>query len=233
MTTTQAAPAAPKATHLSVPLSALVLSKTHVQARRRLRFTDENIAEIAESIKVVGVLESIVTRPTAGGKQYEIIAGERRYLGAKRAGLAEAPISVREMTDDQVIEAQLIENLQREGLDPLDEAEGYRELMKLKNLTADQVAARIGKSRSYVYGRTKLLDLGKTEIKLIAEGKIDPTVATKIARIPVATLRSEAAKEIADNPQFTFKRAVEFLQQNYTVELVLDAHAGRERNRAA
>jgi ParB family chromosome partitioning protein len=138
-------------------LNVLKPSQTHIQELRRSRFDTKLIDELAESIKGVGVLQAILVRPLGVG--YEIVAGERRMLGAKKAGLKEIPATVRELNDEQVLEVQLIENLQREGLHELEEAEGYEELMKLKKISADAVADMVGRSRSYVFKRTKLLAL--------------------------------------------------------------------------
>jgi ParB/RepB/Spo0J family partition protein len=162
-------------------LNVLKPSQTHIQELRRSRFDTKLIDELAESIKGVGVLQPILVRPPARRRRYEIVAGERRWLGAKKAGLKEIPATVRELTDEQVLEVQLIENLQREGLHELEEAEGYEELMKLKKISADAVADMVGRSRSYVFKRTKLLALCPEARKAFYAGEIDASKALLIA----------------------------------------------------
>jgi ParB/RepB/Spo0J family partition protein len=130
----------------TIPLSSLRLSQTQAQAERRAHFDQAKLAELAESIKTVGLLQPLVVRPAPPyivehndqGPVYEtevgaceIIAGERRYLAAQLAGLVEVPCSVRQLTDEQVLEVQLVENLQREDLHELAEAEGYEALQQL------------------------------------------------------------------------------------------------------
>lgn len=116
-------------------LNALVPSKSHVQELRRARFKKEALQKLAEDIRRNGLMQPPLVRPMAGGK-HEIVYGERRFLGAKLAGLLEIYVSVRELSDEQALEAQLSENLEREDLHELEEAEGYEELMKLKKLKA-------------------------------------------------------------------------------------------------
>lgn len=145
-----------KPTISMLALSELVPSNTHIQELRRARFDQKLITELAESIKGVGVLQAILVRPLPAGEGskalqklgrnvHQIVAGERRFLAAKKAGLNEIPATVRELTDEQVLEVQLIENLQREDLHELEEAEGYEELMKLKKISADAVGDMVGR----------------------------------------------------------------------------------------
>lgn len=138
----------------ALPVSEIQTSRTHVQALRRARFTEEGLADLAASVKETGVVQPIIVRPV--DEQHEIVAGERRWRAAVMAGFDTIPAIVRDLTDEQVLEVQIIENLQREELLPLEEAEGYRELMNLKGIAAEDVGDLVGKSRSWVYGRLKL-----------------------------------------------------------------------------
>ena len=165
-------------------------SDTHIQQLRRSRFDQAAMAELIKSVEAQGVLQPIVVRRNpnvgpAGPEQllWQIVAGERRFLAARAAKLQAIPAVCRDLTDLQVLEIQLTENLQREGLHPLEEAEGYRELMQLKSITADTVAEEIGKSRSYVYGRLKLLDLQDAARDAFYDGSLDASKALELARI--------------------------------------------------
>ncbi len=207
-----------------IALASLVPSKTHLQELRRARFTKEALAELAASIAKVGILQAIVARPLAGsGSKFEIVAGERRYLAAKQAGLPAAPVNVRELSDDEVLEVQLIENLQREGLHELEEAEGYEELMKLKKISADAVADMVGRSRSYVFKRTKLLALCPEARKAFYAGDMDASTALLIARIPGAELQKKAMADLKEQREYgdiaNFKDAQDFIHEQYMLQL--------------
>lgn len=142
-----------------IPLAHTTPSRTNP----RRRFDTEGIESLAESIKQHGVLQSIlarpITEPGAGGAKFEVVAGERRFRAAKLAGLSEIPARVETMSDEEVLQVQIVENLQREDVHPLDEALGYRVLMSRAGLDAPEVARRVAKSETYVYQRVKLLDL--------------------------------------------------------------------------
>ncbi len=191
------APAAPAAMQTSaLPLDQITPSNTHIQLMRRERFSAPLLQDLARSISEIGVLQAIVVRPAGGvnAGRFELVAGERRWLAARIAGLATIPATVRDLTDEQVLKAQLVENLQREGLHPLEEAEGYDELMKLEKITADQVAEMVGKSRSYVFARLKLLALGIDARHAFYAGEIDASRALYIARIATPALQAKALK---------------------------------------
>ena len=178
-----------------LPIRAIAPSETHIQTARRDRYSAEALVELAKSIKSVGVLQPIVVRPLSamrGLAKFELVAGERRWLAADRAGLAHIPASVRDLSDAQVIEVQLVENLQREDLHEMEEAEGYRELMDLKHITADEVGVLIGKSRSYVYARLKLLALAEPAREAFARGELDSSRALIVARIQPEKLQAKA-----------------------------------------
>ena len=178
-----------------IALSSLRVSNTHAQTERRKRFDKAALAELTESIRTVGLLQPIVVRPI-DGDEYEVVAGERRFIAARAAGIDVTLCSVRQLTDEQVLEVQLVENLQRADLHPLDEADGYEALTRLHGYTVDDLAAKVGKSKAYVYGRLKLLSLGKVARKAFSEGKISPSIAGMIARIPLDELQADALEEI-------------------------------------
>lgn len=216
-----------------VPVSALRVSGTIAQRERRAQLDKASIAELAESIATVGVLQPLVVRlaPLAEGLNYlptdpthEIVAGERRFLAAKHAKLDTVPVIVRELTDEQVLEVQLVENLQRADVHPMAEAEGYEGLHKLGR-TVDEIADKVGKSKAYVYARMKLLDLGQAARKAFYAGKLTASTALYVARVPLAGgLQDEAVKEITsengwDRQPMSARRALEHIQQNYMLRL--------------
>lgn len=139
---------------------------------RRL-FTDESIGELAESIAAHGVLQPLIVRPKNGFKgMYEIIAGERRWRASQKAQLHEVPVIIKELTDQQALEIALIENLQRENLNPVEEAQGYKRLIEEFGHTQEKAAAVLGKSRSHVANMVRLLTLPRGVIDLMREGKL-------------------------------------------------------------
>lgn len=152
---------------LTVSLNELVPSP--FQPRRL--FTEEALTDLVESIREKGVLQPLLVREThALNARYEIIAGERRYRASKLAGLSEVPVIVKEFDDQATLEVALIENLQREDLSPLEEAEGYKRLLQEFDYTQEALAKVVGKSRSYVANMMRLLDLPVT-IKNLVENK--------------------------------------------------------------
>jgi len=159
----------------------------------RRYFDAEDLKKLAENIRQVGILEPLVVRPLAGEK-YEIVCGARRYRAAKIAELGEVPVVVRDYTDDQVLQVMISENLQRQDLAALDEAEGYSHVIAKRKLTAEQLAGQLGKSVSYVYMRMKLCDLIAPAKELMRKEK-DFTVshAEKTSRLTTA-LQQEALK---------------------------------------
>jgi ParB/RepB/Spo0J family partition protein len=150
----------------------------------RRRFDEKKLAELAESMAVNGVLQPILVRPNKAG--FEIVAGERRYRAAKLAKLTEIPAVVRELTNEQVIECQMVENGQREDVHPMEEAAGYEQLMKICKRDVRWIADRVGKSEKYVYDRIKLLELAKELQDLFWKGKIEAGHAILLARLTPA-----------------------------------------------
>ena len=134
----------------------------------RRQFEEEAIADLVESVREKGILQPILVRPIDGG--YEIIAGERRWRAAQRAQLHEVPVIIREFTDKEALEVALVENLQRQDLSPLEEAEGYRRLVDEFSHTQEELAKAVGKSRSHVANMMRLLAL-PDPIKAMVEAK--------------------------------------------------------------
>lgn len=133
-------------------------------------FDEAALNELAESIKEHGVLQPIIVRRK--GKSFEIVVGERRFRGSKIAGLSEIPVVVRELTDQQMMEIAILENLQREDLTPIEEAEAYQNLMESLNLTQEQLAFRLGKSRPHIANHIRLLSLPEVVRGHISAGNL-------------------------------------------------------------
>lgn len=136
----------------------------------RAAFPCEGIEELAQSIKEKGVLQPLLVRRTTHG--YELIAGERRFRAARLAGLREVPVIVREADEREALELALVENLQREGLNPIEEAHGYHRLVEQFGLTQDEVARRVGKNRSTVTNSLRLLQLPDEIQAQLADGRL-------------------------------------------------------------
>lgn len=133
-------------------------------------FDDEAIQELCDSIKEHGILQPIIVRKK--GTTYEIVAGERRFRAAKLAGLNELPAIVRELTDEETMELAILENLQREDLTPIEEAEAYSKLMVNLKLTQEQLAFRLGKSRSHIANHIRLLGLPEKVRDMVTDGSL-------------------------------------------------------------
>jgi ParB/RepB/Spo0J family partition protein len=178
----------------TLPLDRIELSRTAAQVARRKRFDAAALSDLADSMRQYGVLQPIICRSTA--TDYELVAGERRYLAAKQAGLAQIPAVVRSLSDAAVIEVQLIENLQRADVHPMEEAEGYQQLMKQHGHPIEELHTKVGKSRSYVYGRLKLLDLCKQARNAFYDGKLSASISLLVARIPGEALQKQALDRV-------------------------------------
>ena len=164
----------------------------------RKTFDDETLAELSASIAEHGLLQPIAVRPKPSGG-YLIVAGERRWRASRMAGLTEVPVIVKDVTDEQAMELALVENLQREDLDPVEEAAGIRELMTRCDLTQEQAARKLGKSRSALANSLRLLSLPETVLELLKSGFITIGHAKVVLSLPTPELQEEAAQMIADN----------------------------------
>lgn len=164
----------------------------------RKTFDDETLAELSASIAEHGLLQPIAVRPKPSGG-YLIVAGERRWRASRMAGLTEVPVIIKDVTDEQAMELALVENLQREDLDPVEEAAGIRELMTRCDLTQEQAARKLGKSRSALANSLRLLSLPETVLELLKSGFITIGHAKVVLGLPTPELQEEAAQMIADN----------------------------------
>jgi ParB/RepB/Spo0J family partition protein len=210
----------------------------------RKTFDATKLAELAASIKASGVHQPVLVRPLPGsrvadtsidpatGKRlailptHELVAGERRYRASKLADAADIPAMIRELTDEQVLDIQITENLQRDDLTELEEAEGYQALMQLTGLNAEQVGAKIGKSRAYVYTRLKLLDLCTDVRQALRDKKLEATTATLLARIPNEKLQIKALNEVLKGQwdgdgyaTMSYRQAAAHVQREYMLAL--------------
>ena len=164
----------------------------------RKTFDDETLAELSASIAEHGLLQPIAVRPKPSGG-YLIVAGERRWRASRMAGLTEVPVVIKDVSDEQAMELALVENLQREDLDPVEEAAGIRELMTRCDLTQEQAARKLGKSRSALANSLRLLSLPETVLELLKSGFITIGHAKVVLGLPTPELQEEAAQMIADN----------------------------------
>lgn len=197
----------------------------------RKRFDAAKMAELTASVQRHGVIQPILIRPIPASlkvrypeARYELVAGERCWQAAQAAGLAEIPALVRHLGDAETLELQVIENLQRDDLHPLEEAEGFDLLMREHGYTAQQLADKIGKSKAVVYAAIKLTALCRQVRPLFLDGKLTPSTALLIARIPVPALQIKAAQEITE-PKYgngeplSFRDAKKHIQHEYTLDL--------------
>lgn len=138
----------------------------------RVKLDEARLEELAASIRENGVLQPILVRPFGGG--YQLVAGERRLAAAQRAGLLKIPAQVRDIPDNRILEYALIENLQRESLNPVEEAQAYQRLMETTGQTQEQIALRLQKDRSTVANALRLLKLPAAVRDLVADGKLSP-----------------------------------------------------------
>ena len=162
----------------------------------RKNFEAEPLNELAESIAENGLLQPIAVRHNKAGTGYTIIAGERRWRACRIAGLAEVPVVIRDVNDEQAMELALVENLQREDLDPVEEALGCKRLMEQCHLTQEQAAKKLGKSRSALANVLRLLALPDPVLEDLKIGAISPGHAKVILGLPSPELMEKAASEI-------------------------------------
>lgn len=162
----------------------------------RKDFSQEELSSLADSIVKYGVISPITVRKN--GERYSIIAGERRWRAARMAGISEIPVIIVSADDKKAAEMALVENLQRQDLNPIEEAEAYAALIKEYDLTQDEVAERIGKSRSYVTNALRIAELPAEVLTLISSGQISTGHAKVLLSIKDKTLIASAAKTIVE-----------------------------------
>ena len=176
--------------------SAVKLSLNEIEPNKdqpRKTFDEKALSELADSIAQHGVIQPLLVRPMPDGS-YQLVAGERRWRAARRAGLSEVPVVIREMSDSEMMELALIENLQREDLNPIEEAEGLQQLIHTYGLTQETAAARVGRSRPAIANALRLLSLPTPILELTRDGKI----SAGHARALLSLYDEEKMVEIAD-----------------------------------
>lgn len=174
----------------------VTLRLTEIEPNRnqpRADFDENSLSELAESIQKHGLIQPIVVRPTSSGA-YQIVAGERRWRACRMAGLIEVPVVIKELDDRNYFEVALVENLQREDLNPVEEAQGYRTLVEAYGLTQEQVAESVGKSRSAVTNALRLLNLSEAALEALKNGEITAGHARAILAADSDALAAEMLK---------------------------------------
>lgn len=211
---------------IPVSLSVICASPTNP----RTEFNETEMAELTESVRRHGVLQPILLRPwpaeyphAAPRPVYEIVAGERRWRAANGAELDFIEAKVRDLDTQEVLEIQIIENLQRSDLHPLEEAIGYERMMQDYGYSAEVLAGKVHKSKAYIYARIKLTALCPEARKAFYAGKLNPSTALLVARIPNAKLQAQATKEVIEpnwqGDGMSVRATQRHLQQKYMLRL--------------
>lgn len=180
-------------------ISSMTVRLSEIEPNRdqpRKVFNEESITSLAESIKEHGMLQPILVRPFGSG--YQIIAGERRWRAARMLGLSEVPVQIREMNDQQAMQIALIENLQRENLNPVEEAEGYKDLCDRFNMSHEDIAKAVGRSRSSVSNAVRLLSLPDEILSMLSEGDISTGHAKALLSFEDEVKMIQAARKAAE-----------------------------------
>ncbi|HEX3102039.1 MAG TPA: ParB/RepB/Spo0J family partition protein [Pyrinomonadaceae bacterium] len=162
----------------------------------RTRFAEANLEELAQSIRVNGVVQPILLRSVGG--RYQIVAGERRWRASQRAGLRKIPAVVREVSDEKLLELALVENIQRQELNPIEEAKAYRKLIDTIGLTQEEVAERVGKERSVVTTSMRLLRLPGEIQRVIEEGGLSAGHGRALLMVDDPSIQREVANQAID-----------------------------------
>ncbi len=179
------------------PNAEMKLKLTQIEPNRdqpRKNFDEDALVELADSIRQFGVIQPLIVQKK--GDYYEIIAGERRWRAAKLAGLKEVPVIIREFSGQQAVEISLIENIQRENLNPIEEAVAYKRLLNEFNLTQEEVADRVSKSRTAVTNSMRLLKLDERVQQMVIEGKLSTGHARALLAITDPEIQYQCAQEI-------------------------------------
>lgn len=223
---------------------AITLRLSEIEPNRlqpRKDFDEKAIAELSESIAIYGVLQPLLVRPNPNGG-YEIVAGERRWRASRLAGLETVPAIVRHINDTEILEVALVENLQREDLNPVEEAEGYKMLSETYGLTQDEVSVKVGKSRPTIANSVRLLGLPSDILKMVRSGNIsaghgrailafeDPALQKKAAEIAFEGASVRDIEKMAKLGKHELVKAKEKKKENYyeEVELALTEALGRK-----
>ncbi len=197
-------------------LKEIPLNQIHVRSNYRKTFKDASLAELSQSIKENGVVEPIIVRTNSSG--YEIVAGERRFRASQLAKMVTIPAIIRDIADGDVLKIQIIENVQREGVPFMEEADGIKKLRDECTLDIKEIAKMVGKSDAYVYMQLKLTSMPE-EVQLIARnGWITKTVAWEIAKLPNHEHQLQAEKDLArtkSGDQISPNRARFYISENF------------------
>jgi ParB family chromosome partitioning protein len=180
----------------------------------RTNFDEAALESLAESIKTHGVVQPLLVRRRGDG--FELIAGERRWRAAKLAGLTRVPVLVKDVADDNLLEIALIENIQREDLNPIEEAQAYKRLIETVGLTQEALATRVGRDRSYITNYLRLLKLPDDLQKLVIEGRLSTGHARTILGLTHADLQRRLARQVLEDGLSV--RATEILVQKASAE---------------
>ncbi len=191
------------------------------RAQPRKTFDEAALEELSQSIATHGIIQPLLVRPLTDGS-YQLIAGERRWRAARMAGLTEVPVVIREMTDSEAMELALVENLQREDLNPIEEAKGFQLLMETYALTQEQAAERVGKSRPAVANAMRLLTLPEDIIAMVERGDL----SAGHARALVPLTDDAAAMAIA---QEIVKKGLSVRETERLVKTLLNDRPKREK----
>ena len=184
----------------------------------RKNFSDEAISALADSIREHGMLQPILVRPISTGG-YQIVAGERRWRAARMLALDEVPVTIRELSDAETMQIAIIENLQRENLNPIEEANGYNELIEKFGMTQEKVAKMVGRSRSAIANAVRLLSLPDRVVKMLENGEISAGHGRALLGFENEELLIATALRAADGGLTV--RQVERAADNYFVEMEL------------
>ena len=191
------------------------LAVSDIEPRRdqpRKTFDPESLSSLADSIAANGLIQPIIVRPSESSALYSIVAGEHRWRAARMAGLSEVPVVIIDADDRKAAEYALVENIQREDLNPIEEAEGLKSLIEDYNLTQEQAAKRVGKSRAAIANALRLLELPDEVISLVGHKSLSAGHARALLGLNDKTLIPDAAKTIVDH-ELSVRAAEELIKK--------------------
>ena len=184
----------------------------------RINFDETKLNELASSIKQNGIIQPIAVRPIKGSSEpYQIVAGERRWLAAQKAGLHEIPVTILDLNDNEVLEVAIVENIQREDLNIVEEAKGYKRLNEEFGYDHDKIANMMSKSRSHVSNTLRLLNLPKDIISMLQDGELTAGQARPLVGLPNA---SQIAEEIVSKKMSA--RSIESIKKRQSKSFTID-----------